>query len=262
MKIQYCSDLHLEFADNYQWALETDIPVNGDILILAGDIVTFRGLKYRREKYEPFFKRLSENFQAVYWIPGNHEYYKSDIAENSGSFREKVFDHISLLNNQIVQYPGLRLIFSTLWSQIEVENEQFVFEGMMDFRLIQSGDHLLSLKQYRSLFERNLAFIENSLTEPFDGKTIVVTHHVPTYQNYPPQYSNSKLNSGFATELSSFIQQSHIDYWIYGHHHQNVEDFSIGNTRLLTNQRGYIHLHECPDFDFGKFIVLSSGRPN
>ena len=37
MKIQYMSDLHLEFCDNSRWMKHNELPVTGDILVLAGD---------------------------------------------------------------------------------------------------------------------------------------------------------------------------------------------------------------------------------
>jgi hypothetical protein len=73
---------------------------------------------------------------------------------------------------------------------------------------------------------------------------VEVTHHVPTYINYPLKYKDSVLNDAFAVELSDLIEATAPDYWIYGHTHFNTPDFEIGETRLLTNQMGYLKYEE------------------
>ena len=38
MRIQYMSDLHLEFSENSMFLKQNEIPVTGEVLVLAGDI--------------------------------------------------------------------------------------------------------------------------------------------------------------------------------------------------------------------------------
>ena len=43
------------------------------------------------------------------------------------------------------------------------------------------------------------------------------------------------INGAFTSELSELIANSHIDYWIYGHSHRNINK-TIGNTQCVSNQ--------------------------
>ena len=57
MRIQYASDLHLEFADNWRYLKEHPLEVCGDILVLAGDIGYLGDDNYRTH---PFWDWASE----------------------------------------------------------------------------------------------------------------------------------------------------------------------------------------------------------
>lgn len=244
MKIQYCSDLHLEFLDNRKWVLSNPIIPKGDILILAGDIVLFKEL----HQHQKFFDYVSANFEHTFWIPGNHEYYNSDITQRSGSFEEQIRENVTLLNNTVKTLNGLRLVFSTLWSQISPEKQFLIEQYLSDFRVIRKNEKRLTFDDYNQLHLESKLFLEETFQTKIEHPTVVVTHHPPTFINYPEQYRHNNINEAFGSELSAFIEKSDIDYWIYGHHHCNIDDFAIGKTKLLTNQLGYVKYNENENF--------------
>jgi predicted phosphohydrolase len=252
MKIQYCSDLHLEFVENKQYLKVNPILPVGDILLLAGDITLLR----TKESHNDFFKYLSKKFKAVYWIPGNHEYYHSDLATINLPLYEKIFDNIFLLNNKTIVYDNVEIIFSTLWSHIPARQEWTIQKGVSDFFYIKNDGKTIVPKDFNKLHEADLEFIKTEIAKSTNKKRVVVTHHVPTFQHYPPQYKNSEISGAFATELYDVIESSDVDYWIYGHHHCNTPDFKIGNTVMITNQLGYVRQRENLLFDAGRVVEI------
>jgi predicted phosphohydrolase len=236
MKIQYCSDLHLEFPHNREFIKNNPIVPVGDILILAGDILPFQLI----DKHSEFLNYLEDNFEKTYWITGNHEYYGSDINERSGSFCESIRSNVYLINNQEVKLNDVNFLFSTLWSNIKEENRLIIENTLSDFKYISDGKSKLNTLKFNELHQNSLNFIEETLLKNQSQKNVVVSHHIPTFLNYPEEHRQSKVNQGFATELFDLIHDSSIDYWIYGHHHTNIPEFEINGTKLITNQLGYV----------------------
>lgn len=253
MTVQYASDLHLEFSENKKFLHANPLQPGAEVLLLAGDIVPFAAM----HKHKDFFSYISDHFETTYWIPGNHEYYYSDVTEKSGSFKESIRQNVYLLNNAVVLHKQLRLIFSTLWSEINPDRQGYMEKNVSDFHAIKYKGYRFSIDRFNVLHEKCLRFISSVPPPEGAGKTIVVTHHVPTLLNYPPRYKDSDLTEAFAVELSGLIERMQPDYWIYGHHHTNVPDFKIGKTALLTNQMGYVQKGEHQWFDPGKKIITA-----
>lgn len=252
MTFQYASDLHLEFPENYDYLKKFPIQPKADVLILAGDIVTFSQLGKRMD----FFNYLSDNFKQVYWVPGNHEYYYSDIARCSGSHQEQIKNNVELVNNITIKATDYDLIFSTMWSHINPKNERRIADGMSDFYVIRNNGLVFRPIDYNKLHQQSLNFIHNEISNKNGRQKIVVTHHVPTLMNYPSRFLGSILNEAFAVELTEMIEAYKPLYWLYGHHHQNTSPFKIGETTMLTNQLGYIRLREHTGFNSAKLIGI------
>ena len=109
---------------------------------------------------------------------------------------------------------------------------------------------LLRPIDFNYLHTKSLEFLSKELRGSSDGKNIVITHHTPTFQNYPEEYRKSKINNAFAVELNEFISNNRIHTWIYGHSHRNVPEFEIGKTKLVTNQFGYYKEKEHLSFNY------------
>lgn len=251
LKIQYASDLHIEFPANKEFLKQHHLQRVGDVLVLAGDIVPFAVI----DKHQDFFSFLADNFKKTYWMPGNHEYYHFDIAEKSGLLNEGIRSNVFLVNNTSVVHEGVKLIFSTLWSHISPGYQWQIERSLNDFHLIKHKDFRFSAEQYNQLHAESLAFIQNELNKK-EEKLAVFTHHCPTFLNYPEQYKGDVLNEAFAVELHDLIESSEIAFWVYGHHHTNTPEFTIGNTKLITNQLGYVQRNEHRLFETNKVIEI------
>ena len=101
MRIQYMSDLHLEFQENNRYLRYNELPVTGDVLVLAGDIF------YLKDKTAPvmnFWKWAFKNYCQVLIVPGNHEYYNfSDVMERGFQWKWMLRENVGYYQNQVVR---------------------------------------------------------------------------------------------------------------------------------------------------------------
>ncbi len=252
MKLQYYSDLHLEFQENKNYLKCFPLKPEGEILLLAGDVMLFMLMKEQND----FFNYCSDNFETTYWIPGNHEYYHFDLAGVKTPLNEKIRENVFLLNNQTITYKDVELIFSTLWSHIPPQFEYIVQQSVNDFNFIKQNGKTITTKDFNALHKTDFDFLQTALAKPSDKQRIVITHHVPTLMHYPEQYKNSNINAAFAVELFDTIESSNATHWIYGHHHCNTPAFKIGNTNMLTNQLGYVQNNEHKNFNHSATIEI------
>lgn len=236
MKIQYASDLHLEFYENAVFIARNPFTVAGDVLVLAGDtflLNDFEGFKRHR-----FWDWCTENYRQTLLIPGNHEYYHSNLADYPDSWEKELRPNVRMCENRSVVIDDTEFILSTLWSHIPDWDWPALRRGMSDFHLIRYGKQPLTASVYNALHERDLAFIKDSVARSTAARKVVVTHHVPSRLCVAPEFVGSDLESGFTVDLTDYIEASGIDLWVYGHSHRSI-DRTIGRTRVVSNQVGY-----------------------
>lgn len=254
MRIQYASDLHLEFADNWR-VLKQEEPMNvrGDILVLAGDIGYLGDDNYQTH---PFWDWVSENYQQVIVVLGNHEFYKFyDLSSMHDGLIGEIRPNIHYYYNVVVHIQDIDIIVSTLWANITLEDAYITEHSVTDFRRILYGEDILTFADFNREHKRCLEFIKQSVADSTAKHKIVVTHHVPSFQLMSPEFQGSRINGAFTVEHADYIATSGIDYWIYGHSHRNI-DKTIGTTRCICNQFGYAFHNEHLTFDGNKYIEI------
>jgi Icc-related predicted phosphoesterase len=251
MRIQYCSDLHLELEKNSKYITNNPLFINGDILILAGDIIPLHDEYFNN----PFFNFISKNYKKIFWIPGNHEFYYKDINEFSKSFNIKLRSNINIVHNIDIQLDNIQFVFSTLWSKINSVNEKNIEQSVSDFSCISKNNRKLKASDFNKLHHESLSFIQQSLNNK-KRKSVVVTHHVPSKLCNSQVHNSSPINEAFCVDLTGLIENSDVNFWIYGHSHMNQNPLYIGNTILLTNQLGYVHSGEYENFKQNAYFSI------
>lgn len=255
--VSIASDLHLEFG--YVPPAE-----GGNVLILAGDICVARDFvirvgggyyNKRGKRYHNFFHDVSERFEHVLYIPGNHEHYNGDVSTTMDILRRSLaeFKNVRVMDAESVEIDGTVFVGATLWTDMNKEDyfTMSQIRGLMnDFQIINNKGATFRPEDAVMIHKHHHAVIRKALFENQDKEVIVFTHHGPTHKSVHQRYANQGLmNGGYISDLSdTILDNPNIRYWFHGHTHTKF-DYMVGSTRVICNPRGY------EGYDYG----LSSG---
>lgn len=254
MKIQYASDLHLEFDDNYQFLMSNKLKPTAPYLILAGDIDIISNGTVTRPEY---FQYLSDNWKEVYIIPGNHEFYKKGNVATSFDLELTIHSNVRYINHQVITTEGVDLIFTTLWSRT---NTSLIKSAIADFRQCKYADGPFKYTHHDELHAKAFRWLNQVLSSEKVRPRVVVSHFVPCSQadGYPESndsYMGPIIKRYFVADLETRIRNWDIDYWVYGHNHWDKDVDALG-VKFRSNQFGYYHTFEHKDFDYAKTIEI------
>lgn len=242
LRLHVLSDLHIEF-------LPFDPPaVDCDVVILAGDIgVGYRGLAWASEAFGD---------RPVLYLCGNHEFYDSHIDKLALGLRERASatTNVTYLDNDEVVIQGVRFLGSTLWTDFQLFGSGSAAVGramhearnsMSDFiRNIRYGTGFFTPAQSVELHKTAVGWLEKKLAEPFPGKTVVITHHCPSWGSVAERFRDDWITPAFASDLDRLMGPP-VALWIHGHTHCSF-DYERNGTRVICNPRGYCYRFKNP----------------
>ncbi len=265
--IRIASDLHLEgFAGRNAETLAVDfLPADErdaeSILVLAGDISS------NAEQLLAFLDACCKRFPKVYYVAGNHEWYRHDYVHHTKDLTAAIHNHqttLGALTNlkfaldevgyEELEDLKLRFVFTPLWADggPTLADRGTVGFYLNDFRLITMPSHgdlsyrqiprKFSVDDMMDIHKRQKAGIEEHLKQPFDGRTVVITHHLPSRRlvsaRFWPGDGSDGANGGFASDCDNMMAVHEPWLWIHGHTHDTI-DTKLWKTRIVCNPAGY-----------------------
>lgn len=228
-----------------------DLPkTDADLIVLAGDIDN--GLEGTRWAC----RQAEQHQKPLLYVPGNHEYYGGDfLAMREEMVRSVAASRVQLLDRRIWTLGSVRFLGVTLWTDYlagatpESQGAAMSEIGALlsDHVCIRHEGRLFQPADALAEHQNSVRWLQARLADPWDGKTVVISHHGPGISAQNPGYPVTSLTGAFWSDLEHLMGPA-IDLWIFGHTHSCVDDERHG-TRLVANQCGYRGFEEVEGFD-------------
>ena len=258
MKIILYSDLHLEFGKKFKPPSDRD----ADLMILAGDIVTFNNL-------DPLTDFLSEWEKPVLYVAGNHEYYSKkpkSIDLYNKLFQEYICNstkEIVWLRDSCYSFDDYEFFGGTMWTDFkdsDIDAMRYAKYNMNDYRMIWNEGRNLMPGDTIGFHEEFKGKLVSFLRRNREKKKVIISHHAPVI-NPKSIHKGSYLEPAFnASDIEEIIKRYKPNYWFYGHTHE-CDNQIVGRTQIISNQSGYPKIngeYECKGFNPEGAINLSS----
>lgn len=242
MKILTLSDLHLDQWSKY--ALQFDVTTsNPDLVVLAGDI-------HQGVRAVDWAKKTFAGLPVIY-IHGNHEAYGMNLDEVIRDLRQACAGtNVHFLHMDEIVLEGVRYLGSCLWTDFKLLGDDTRQAAMRESEDLMNDYRLIRIRlaaarpPYRKLraadtarfHAEQRAWLQKKLDEPFEGKTVVVTHMAPSMRSVPDEYATDPVSAAFSSRLDHLVEKA--DLWIHGHTHTSM-DYEIGKCRVVANPCGY-----------------------
>lgn len=256
LRVGLASDIHLEFG-----MLDLKNESNVDVLVLAGDICLVHALLRHDSDHSmdahKFFSQVSQEFPHIVYVVGNHEHYDYDFPSTIPKLKEELakYENIHILEKDCFILDDTIFIGATMWTNMNDYcpiSMNSIKNNMNDFICISNSNNIY-YSPYGSInyvlrpedviedHELALKYFQTTIDSNKDKKIVIVSHHAPSYLGSPLKYTGDYyFSGGYASDLSEFILNNPIKFWFNGHSHDRF-DYMVGDTRVITNPRGYFN---------------------
>lgn len=241
--MQFISDIHLEYGKSTPF-----VPITSKNLCLIGDI-GHPGTKI----YDDFIYQCSINYQNVFMIYGNHEYFSllkgCNKAIEPFDFRlnctKSLPKNIYFLNNSCVYLNTItnkvslnllipeksenyiKIIGSTLWSDNDDKSSNFK-------HIYMDLNNKLTFEVQSKLFNESKNYILKEINREKNIKCILLTH----YGTHRLCTKNS-LDNKDTNHILELFKCSNLLGCLNGHTHNNINTYAPGtNIKLISNCLG------------------------
>ena len=263
MKILFVSDLHLDHWADAGLDPLAAVPQSTwdqvEALFIVGDLTNAPEVGWPRVfnhvgRYVPL--------DRVTVTPGNHDYYKFCLDGDDRLAAIATEAGVTFAQKAEILLGGCRILCCTLWTDFALTGERETARGMAmseagwrmnDYRYIRIGNEdfrRATPADTARVHADHRAWLEDRLAQPFDGPTIVATHHAPHADCLVPPLS--RVDAAYASDLSDLIMAHAPAAWIYGHTH-TPRAFSVGQTRLRNVSLGYPY--QVPDAEIATQLL-------
>ena len=241
--LKYVSDLHLESKSLHHPLLQPLFRPSSFHLALIGDI----GNPFHHN-LEEFLRRVADNHEKIFYVPGNHEYWNidsqiytiSDTRHHLDRLCTK-FSNVVLLDNSTFTIDGVKIIGSTLWSHVS-KDIPYIENTIQNYQKIYKSPFKRLTVQDTNTFNKDaFTFIQKEI---HDAPCVVLTHYPPLMCNSlaneytsDPKFYGDKTYNVYHNDLKHLIRRP-IKAWLYGHTHYN-SSFYIDGVWVSANQMGY-----------------------
>jgi len=237
-RLQYLSDIHLEKRTKIP-----KIPICGENLALLGDI----GNPFC-PTFKQFLKDMSFMYHHVFFISGNHEYdcferklcTKQDV-DDQIDYVCNSFHNVFYLNKNSIDLYDYRLLGCTLWS-----------------KPLQNLEHRdkIRMERIELIHIDQVSWLRNEIKKENRRKTIVLTHHLPSYQMMDPRFKKYESKKDLYYSHLDWLIRFPIRYWLCGHSHIR-KNYMINNVFCSVNSfSSKIKIENEYENDLNRFVYL------